>query len=112
MSFERIAEQRLRQAMADGEFDDLRNAGQPIDLEEYFSWPESVRMAYSVLKNARCVPVEVELLNEIARLRALASVAGQAGDRDAIRKTLADRRIELAIRLERSSRTRGAGRCS
>ena len=39
----------MRQSIERGEFDNLPNAGQPIDLEEYFAWPEEVRVAYSVL---------------------------------------------------------------
>ena len=67
MSFNRIAENRIREAMEQGEFDNLPGAGQPLSLEEYFSTPEDLRMAYSVLKNANCRPLEVELLNEIER---------------------------------------------
>jgi DnaJ-like protein len=106
VAFERIAEQRIRQAMNEGEFDALPNAGRPIDLEDYFKWPESLRMAYSILKNADCVPQEVELLNEIARLEA--SMAGARDDsaRDAAQKALTDRRTELAVRLERARRSR------
>ena len=106
MAFERIAEQRIRQAMKDGDFDKLPNAGRPLDLDEYFKWPESIRMAYSILKSANCVPEEIELLNEIVRLeRSLASAHDEA-TRDSVRKALADRRTELAVRLERARRTR------
>lgn len=106
MAFERIAEQRLRQAIDAGEFDNLPNAGRPIDLEEYFSWPESVRMAYSVLKSAHCVPVEVELLKEIARLESTLASAADEPAADALRRRLCARRIELAVKLERA-RARG-----
>lgn len=47
MPFSRIAENRIREAMAQGEFENLPGAGQPLNLEEYFSTPEAVRMAYS-----------------------------------------------------------------
>lgn len=106
MAFERIAEQRLRQAIKDGEFDNLPNAGRPIDLEEYFKWPEPLRMAYSILKAANCAPEEVELLNEIARLEAALASAPDAAARRGIQRTLADRRTELAVRLERARAAR------
>ncbi|MGH9411213.1 MAG: hypothetical protein ACRD1V_17380 [Vicinamibacterales bacterium] len=41
VAFERIAEQRLRQAIAEGWLDDLPNRGEKIDLEEYFSRPKT-----------------------------------------------------------------------
>lgn len=105
MSFSRIAENRIREAMEQGEFDNLPGAGQPLSLEEYFATPEELRMAYSVLKNANCRPLEVELLNEIARLERAVAAAPDDATRAAHQRTLADRRTELAILLERRSRS-------
>ncbi len=106
MAFERIAEQRLRQAIEQGWLDDLPNRGERLDLEEYFATPEDVRLAYSVLKNANCLPEEIELRNEIARLeRTLASL----GDVDARRRTereIADRTLRLNLLVERARRKR------
>ena len=105
MSFSRIAENRIREAIEQGQFDNLPGAGQPLSLEEYFSTPEDVRMAYSVLKNANCRPHEVELLHEIARLEQAASSAPDDAARQAFQRSLADRRTELAILLERRPRS-------
>ena len=68
MSFERIAEARIRELIESGALDDLPNRGQRLDFEDYFRLPVELRMAFSVLKSAGCVPEEVSLLNEIARL--------------------------------------------
>lgn len=68
MPFSRIAENRIREAIEQGHFDNLPGAGEPLNLEDYFSAPEDLRMAYSILKNVNCRPAEVELLNEIARV--------------------------------------------
>ena len=105
MSFSRIAENRIREAMEQGEFDNLPGAGEPLNLEEYFSTPEDVRMAYSVLKNANCRPLEVELLNEIARLEQAIAAAPDDAAREAHRRELANRRTELAVLLERRPRS-------
>ena len=69
MPFSRVAENRIREAIAQGEFDNLPGGGKPLNLEEYFSTPEDLRMAFSILKNANCAPVEVEPLNEVSRLQ-------------------------------------------
>ena len=103
MSFSRIAENRIREAMAQGEFDNLPGAGEPLSLEEYFSTPEDVRMAYSILKSANCRPLEVEMLNEIARLEQAIAAADDAA-RGPLQRELAHRRTELAILLERRAR--------
>jgi hypothetical protein len=69
--FEKIAEERIRQAMEDGAFDGLPGAGKPLKLDDDRMVPEELRMAARVLKNAGCVPPEVELHREIVSLRRL-----------------------------------------
>ncbi len=104
MGFEKIAEQKIREAMKEGQFDRLPRAGSPIDLDEYFKLPEDLRMAYSILKSANCLPEEVELLNEIADLeRRLAAAAGDEARRD-LASALEQRRLRLALALERRRR--------
>ena len=78
-------------------------AGKPVDLEGYFKLPEHLRVAFSILKSANCVPAEVELLNEIATLEQQLHAAPEDGKR-AIRRALTDRRTQLAVVLERARR--------
>jgi Domain of unknown function (DUF1992) len=104
MSFERIAQNRIKEAMERGEFDNLPGAGKPLDLEDYFSTPEDLRMAYSILKSANCVPAEVELINEVARLERAVAETSDPATRESLRRVLALRRTEAAIALEQRSR--------
>jgi hypothetical protein len=103
MPFSHIAERRIREAMAQGHFDNLPGAGQPLNLEEYFSTPEEVRMAYSILKNANCAPAEVQLLNEVSRLERAVSETTDVAARESLQRELTDRRTQLAIVFERRS---------
>jgi hypothetical protein len=66
-----IAERKIQEAMARGEFDNLPGRGKPLVLEDLSGVPEELRMAYKVLKNAGCVPPEVELFNDVHSLRRL-----------------------------------------
>ena len=92
--------------MEQGAFENLPGSGKPLDLEEYFNTPEEMRVAYSILKNANCAPVEVEMMKEVSRLEeAIAETADPATVKD-LRRTLAHRRIQLAIFLERRARKR------
>jgi Domain of unknown function (DUF1992) len=100
--FSRVAETRIREAIAQGEFENLPGAGKPLDLEEYFSTPEDLRMAFSILKNANCAPAEVELLNEISRLQRAIAETPDAAARQQLQRTLVERQTELAIALERA----------
>jgi hypothetical protein len=99
--FSRTAEQRIREAINRGEFENLPNAGRPLDLEGYFSAPPDLRMAYSLLKNANCTPAEVELLTEVACLKREIAATGDPAPKTALERTLATRQTQLAMLLER-----------
>ncbi len=105
VSFEKLAEKRITEAIENGEFDRLSKAGQPVDLDSYFAMPEDVRMAYSILKNANCVPEEVTLLNEIARLQAVMQAACDPKVRDAASVSLRDQQTRLEILKEQRRKT-------
>lgn len=70
-AFEAIAEQRISEAIARGELDQLPGQGQPLDLDDDKLVPQELRMAYRILKNAGYVPPEVHTLKEIAELERL-----------------------------------------
>lgn len=95
MSLRRIAENKIREAIEAGEFDDLPGKGERLDLEAYFSTPEELRLAYSILKNANCRPEEVEILKEIAALNEQVAAA-----RGPERRSLEGRRRDLQLRLD------------
>lgn len=67
--FLKIAEQRIREALEKGEFADLRGKGKPLEFEDETWIPEDLRPMYRVLKNAGCIPEELELRKEIISLR-------------------------------------------
>jgi hypothetical protein len=102
--FSHAAEQRIREALAQGEFDNLPNAGQPLKLDEYFSAPADLRMAYALLRNANCRPLEVELLNEISRLQQAIAAVSDPARKPELERTLANHQTQLAILLERRRR--------
>ena len=55
-----IAERRIEESMAKGDFDDLPGRGKPLELEDDSHVPPELRMAYKVLRNAGCVPPVLE----------------------------------------------------
>lgn len=69
--FEKIVEQRIQTAQKKGEFDDLPGSGKPIDTTDDPSVPEELRMAYKMLKNADCLPPELELKKDIMTTESL-----------------------------------------
>jgi hypothetical protein len=69
--FEKIIESRIKKAQEEGAFEDLPGQGQPLCLEDDRHIPEDLRLAYKVLKNADCLPPEVQLRKDIQTTEAL-----------------------------------------
>ncbi|MDY6824611.1 MAG: DnaJ family domain-containing protein [Thermodesulfobacteriota bacterium] len=63
--FEKVVERRIKKAQRQGAFDNLPGAGRPLELSDDSHIPEELRLSYKILKNADCLPPEVELRKEI-----------------------------------------------
>jgi hypothetical protein len=63
--FDKIVERKIKEAMERGEFDELPGRGERLKLEDDSHVPEDLRLAYKILKNADCLPPELELKKEI-----------------------------------------------
>ena len=72
---DRMAEQRIQEAIAKGELDDLPGAGRPLPLEDDLLVPEELRADYRLLKNAGYIPPELAWRREIQDLRQLLDAA-------------------------------------
>lgn len=66
-----IAERKIQEAIRNGELDNLPGKGKPLQLDDESTIPEELRLAYKILKNADCLPPELELKKDIVRLRDL-----------------------------------------
>lgn len=86
--FRRIAEEKIREAMERGEFDDLAGMGRPLQLEGDHMVPEDLRMAFRVLSNAGCLPPEMELKKEIYSLGELLRVVDDREERAELMRQL------------------------
>ena len=81
--FERIVEERIRRAQQKGDFQNLDGRGLPIEFADDRHIPEDLRLAFKILKNADCLPAEVELKREIERTEDL--LAGMTDARERYR---------------------------
>ncbi len=68
ISFHKIVEKRIKDAQKKGDFDDLPGSGEPIKIEDDSHVPEDLRLVYKILKNANCVPPEIQLRKDIRRM--------------------------------------------
>ena len=104
MSIEKFIDERIKQAMDAGEFDNLAGKGKPIDLRAYFETPEDLRLAYSILKSSNFVPEEVELLREIDGLKKRFEACADEEQRGRLKKEIKDKTYALNMLLEKRRR--------
>jgi hypothetical protein len=96
LTFDILCEQRIAEAMRQGEFDGLPGAGQPLDLDEDPLVPAEQRMTNRILKNAGYLPPELGLRKEIAELRAQLEALGEDLRAPAVRR-LAALMLQLSL---------------
>jgi uncharacterized protein YutE (UPF0331/DUF86 family) len=106
MPFYRNADEKIKEAIAMGEFDNLAGKGQPLDLDAYFATPEHLRMGYSILKSADIIPEEMELLKQIEGLKKSLDSCTSEIDKRAIQKQLSDKITNFNVRMERYRKKR------
>lgn len=95
-AFDRIAEERIARAVAAGEFDRLPGAGRPLELDDDLLVPAEVRMSNRILRNAGCLPPELETLKE---MRGTAESIARGGD-EAAQRAARRRLAALQMHLE------------
>ncbi len=95
-ALDRLAEERLARAIADGLFADVAGLGQPLELEDLSSVPEDLRAGYLLLKGAHVLPEEMELRRSLVTLANLLSACQD----DEGRRTLEARRRDTLLRHE------------
>jgi hypothetical protein len=94
----------IKKAIAEGEFDDLPGKGQPIDLDGYFQTPEHLRICYSILKNARFVPEEAQMLKDIEALREQRAACSDEAQKKELEKTIREKVLSFNLTMERYKR--------
>jgi len=62
------AERHILDAQKKGEFDNLPGSGEPLSLDDDSHVPPELRAGYRLLKNAGCLPPELEYRKEAVAL--------------------------------------------
>jgi DnaJ-like protein len=95
-----LVEERIRKAQDEGLFDNLPGKGKPLPLDDDSFVPEDLRLAYRILKNSNCLPIELEIRKEIFNLRQLLAAATGAEGKTEIRRQI----NRLVLRLNAGRR--------
>lgn len=99
-------EELIKQAIARGEFDNLKGTGQPLDLNTYFDAPEDLRMGYAMLKGGGFVPEEAQLLKDIAALREELRACTEESRREELSKAIREKNLSYSLLMERFKKKR------
>ncbi|GAW91004.1 DnaJ family domain-containing protein [Calderihabitans maritimus] len=99
--FEKIAEDKIREAMEKGEFDNLSGKGKPLELEDLSRVPEELRAGYKILKNAGILPEELELKKEIISLQDLINCCYEEEEKQLLTQKLSEKILRFNILMEK-----------
>lgn len=85
--FDKIVEERIRRARDKGDLDNLPGAGKPLVFDDAHV-PEDLRLAYKILKNADCLPPEIEVKKQIRQTEDLLAEVGDTAEKYRLLKKL------------------------
>jgi len=100
---DRVAENLITEAVERGEFSGLPGSGRPLPPYDDADVPDEIRTAYRMLKNAGCVPPELEWRRERLRIEELLEAVADPAERAA----LSGRLVVIVTRIENARRGRG-----
>jgi len=98
--FEKIVEDRIQEAIRNGEFDNLPSRGKPINLDYWASLPEEIRAGYMLLRNNGFAPEEVQLLKDIDELRERLACCISQDAKVGISKKLEETKLKYNLIME------------
>jgi hypothetical protein len=100
--FDKLVEQKIREAQEAGEFDGLEGEGRPVNLEAYFNTPAELRAGYALLKNAGVLPEEALVLKELNELAARLEACRDEAERERLGRALRDLQLKHDLWVERN----------
>ena len=94
-----VAEQKIQEALQNGEFDRLPGVGKPLVMEDLSHLPPEARMAYTILKNSGFVETPQDMRRPLPLDKALTRASPEeATSNDKLR------RLDLMMRRIRRAR--------
>ncbi len=94
---DKLAEEKIAEAIRRGELDNLPGAGKPLQLDDDALVPEDLRAGYRLLKNAGCLAPGLQLRKEIGSVEALIVQARSQDERDVLNRRLRYLLLKLSV---------------
>lgn len=102
----RMAESKIKDAIDDGQFEDLPGKGEPLKLDDDSRVPAELRGAYIALRTAGMLPEEMELKKSMVQLRTLIDAATDGDEHARLESELSDLAVRFDLLMQRR---RGSG---
>ncbi|WP_237151572.1 DnaJ family domain-containing protein [Oryzibacter oryziterrae] len=102
MKFSDLAERQILKAQMEGQFDNLKGAGKPLDLDESAGSADAV--GFRIMAEAGVVPREVALLKAVEQQTAVWRDAVGEDERKREARKLAE--LQLRLDIEQEARRR------
>jgi len=94
---DKLAEEKIRDAIKRGELDNLSGAGKPLRLDDDTLIPEELRAGYRLLKNSGHLPPDLDLRREIGSVETLIVQARSLEERAVLNSRLRYLLLQLSI---------------
>ncbi|MFG6149823.1 DnaJ family domain-containing protein [Halobacillus sp. B23F22_1] len=99
MDFGHLIEEKIKQSIQQGDFDNLPGKGKPLPKDELAYVPDDMRNSYRILKNANMLPEEMQLKKEIVKLEEL--LAESEDSLEAGKRQLTEKKLRFNMLMER-----------
>lgn len=106
MKFSDMAERQILKAQAEGQFENLRGAGKPLNMADNAGSSDAV--GFRIMAEAGALPREIELRKAVAAQTEKLRAAPTEEDRRREARVLAD--LQLRLDIEAEARRRFYGR--
>ncbi|WP_323041635.1 DUF1992 domain-containing protein [Gemmobacter sp.] len=106
MKFAELAERQIRKAQAEGQLDNLKGAGKPLDLAAGDGSADAI--GFRIMAEAGALPREMDLRRQVEAQRAVLQAATDPDARKREMARLADLQLRLEIEAEARRRFQGS----
>ena len=97
-----IAEDKIKQAIKDGELNNLPGQGKPLNLKDDLpGMPQEIKMAYRIMKNAGYVTEEAELKKERVTVEDLIGLCENDKEKISWQKKLTQKRLQFSEMMKK-----------
>ncbi|MFQ3543973.1 DUF1992 domain-containing protein [Halobacillus rhizosphaerae] len=101
MDFGNIIEEKIKQSIARGDFENLPGKGKPLPKDELAYVPDEMRNSYRILKNAHMLPEEMQLKKEIVEIEDLLACSNDPEQSAYYKRELSEKRLRFNIMMEK-----------